>query len=153
MTQAATYPTIIQGGMGVGISNWVLANAVARSGHLGVVSGTVVDHVMVRRLADGDEGGHVRRAMESFPFPDVVTQALERYFNPDGRKEGEPYPNLPVFRQKMKTARLQLTALANFVEVWLAKEGHDGLVGVNLLTKVQMPNLASLYGAMLADVD
>jgi NAD(P)H-dependent flavin oxidoreductase YrpB (nitropropane dioxygenase family) len=43
--------------------------------------------------------------------------------------------------------------LANFVEVWLAKEGHQGLVGINLLTKVQMPNLASLYGAMLAGVD
>ena len=43
--------------------------------------------------------------------------------------------------------------LANFVEVWLAKEGHDGVVGINLLTKVQMPNLASLYGAMLAGVD
>lgn len=91
--------------------------------------------------------------MESFPFPEVVTQVLEHYFKPDGRKEDEPYPNLPMFRQKMKKARLQLTALANFVEVTLAKEGHDGLVGVNLLTKVQMPNLASIYGAMLADVD
>jgi nitronate monooxygenase len=39
------------------------------------------------------------------------------------------------------------------VEVWLAKEGHDGVVGINLLTKVQMPNLATLYGAMLAGVD
>jgi len=139
--------------MGVGISNWVLANAVAREGYLGVVSGTVVDHVMVRRLADGDEGGHVRRAMESFPFPEVVSQVLERYFKPGGRADGEPYPNLPMFRQKMKKARLQVTALANFVEVTLAKEGHDGVVGVNLLTKVQMPNLASLYGAMLAEVD
>ncbi len=144
---------IIQGGMGVGISDWVLARAVSRAGHLGVVSGTVVDHVMIRRLSDGDPGGHVRRAMAAFPFPDVVAGVLERYFNPDGRTDGEPYPSLPMFRQKMKRARLQITALANFVEVWLAKEGHDGQVGVNLLTKVQMPNLASLYGAMLAEVD
>jgi NAD(P)H-dependent flavin oxidoreductase YrpB (nitropropane dioxygenase family) len=43
--------------------------------------------------------------------------------------------------------------LANFVEVFLAKEGHGGVVGINLLTKVQMPNIASLYGAMLAGVD
>jgi nitronate monooxygenase len=43
--------------------------------------------------------------------------------------------------------------LANFVEVYLAKEGHGNPVGINLLTKVQMPNLASLYGAMLAGVD
>jgi NAD(P)H-dependent flavin oxidoreductase YrpB (nitropropane dioxygenase family) len=139
--------------MGVGISNWVLARAVSRAGHLGVVSGTVVDHVMVRRLADGDEGGHVRRAMEAFPFPEVVSQVLERYFRPGGRAEGEPYPSLPMFRQRMKQARLQLTVLANFVEVHLAKEGHGGQVGINLLTKVQMPNLASLYGAMLANVD
>ena len=43
--------------------------------------------------------------------------------------------------------------LAAFVEVSLAKEGHSGPIGINLLTKVQMPNLAMLYGAMLADVD
>lgn len=153
MSHTAALPAIIQGGMGVGISNWVLARAVSRAGHLGVVSGTVVDHVMVRRLADGDEGGHVRRAMEAFPFPEVVAQVLERYFKPHGREEGEPYPNLPMFRQTMKKARLQLTVLANFVEVRLAKEGHEGQVGINLLTKVQMPNLASLYGAMLANVD
>lgn len=153
MSHAAALPKIIQGGMGVGISNWVLARAVSRAGHLGVVSGTVVDHVMVRRLADGDEGGHVRRAMEAFPFPEVVSQVLDRYFKPHGRDEGEPYPNLPMFRQTMKRARLQLTVLANFVEVQLAKEGHGGQVGINLLTKVQMPNLASLYGAMLANVD
>ena len=46
-----------------------------------------------------------------------------------------------------------LLVLANFVEVYLAKEGHDGLVGVNLLTKIQAPTIPSLYGAMLAGVD
>jgi NAD(P)H-dependent flavin oxidoreductase YrpB (nitropropane dioxygenase family) len=30
-------PTIIQGGMGVAVSGWELANAVSRSGELGVV--------------------------------------------------------------------------------------------------------------------
>src|SRR5690606_17836489 len=47
----------------------------------------------------------------------------------------------------------QNTVMANFVEVWLAKEGHQNPVGMNLLEKVQMPNMASLYGAMLAGVD
>jgi NAD(P)H-dependent flavin oxidoreductase YrpB (nitropropane dioxygenase family) len=37
--------------------------------------------------------------------------------------------------------------------VALAKQGHSGRVGINLLTKVQIPTLATLYGAMLADVD
>src|SRR5690606_12727746 len=47
----------------------------------------------------------------------------------------------------------QVTVLANFVEVHLAKEGHQGQVGINFLTKIQMPTLASLYGAILAGVD
>ena len=46
-----------------------------------------------------------------------------------------------------------LLIAANFVEVFLAKEGHDGVVGLNLLEKVQAPTLPSLYGAMLAGVD
>jgi nitronate monooxygenase len=50
-------------------------------------------------------------------------------------------------------ALTELTIAANFVEVFLAKEGHDGRVGVNLLEKVQLPTLPSLYGAMLAGVD
>jgi NAD(P)H-dependent flavin oxidoreductase YrpB (nitropropane dioxygenase family) len=58
-----------------------------------------------------------------------------------------------MYKQVVSRVRHQLTMLANFCEVWLAKEGHDGKVGINLLTKVQMPNLGSLYGAMLAGVD
>ena len=58
-----------------------------------------------------------------------------------------------MYKQVVSTARQQVTMLANFVEVFLAKEGHDGVVGINLLTKVQLPNLASLCGAMLAGVD
>ncbi len=146
-------PSIIQGGMGVGVSNWKLANAVASLRQLGVVSGTVIDSVLVRRLQDGDPGGAVRRAMEHFPMPNVSAEALRRYFRPEGREPGEPYAMLPMCQQVMSQAREQLAMLASFVEVHLAKEGHDGLVGVNLLTKVQIPNLALLYGAMLAGVD
>ena len=47
----------------------------------------------------------------------------------------------------------QLSVLANFAEVFLAKEGHSGPVGINLLHKIQLPNMSSLYGAMLAGVD
>jgi nitronate monooxygenase len=43
--------------------------------------------------------------------------------------------------------------VANFVEVFLAKEGHTGLVGINFLEKIQLPTLPSLFGAMLAGVD
>ncbi len=146
-------PRIIQGGMGIGVSGWQLARAVSRLGHLGVVSGTAVDTVMIRRLQDGDVGGDVRRAMRAFPIPGVADRVLQRFYIPDGERGAAPYKLLPVYRKTVTLARQQTTMLANFVEVWLAKEGHAGVVGINLLTKVQMPNLASLYGAMLAGVD
>ena len=150
---AAGHPLIIQGGMGIGVSGWTLARAVSRLGHLGVVSGTAVDTVMIRRLQDGDEGGHVRRAMREFPIPDVCEHLLRRYYLAPGRRGNTPYKALPMFRKSVTIAREQVAMIANFVEVWLAKDGHDGIVGINLLTKVQMPNLPSLYGAMIAGVD
>ncbi|MEO7363610.1 MAG: nitronate monooxygenase [Gemmatimonadaceae bacterium] len=153
MITAGTLPLIIQGGMGVGVSGWRLARAVSVTGQLGVVSGTALDTTLVRRLQDGDPGGHLRRAMDAFPLPHVAATALRLYFREDGRKSDEPYKLIPMPRQGASIARQQLTVLANFVEVFLAKEGHDGVVGINLLTKLQLPNLASLYGAMLAGVD
>lgn len=146
-------PGIIQGGMGIGVSNWHLARAVSLRGHLGVVSGTAIDSLFIRRLQDGDIGGHLRRAMEHFPLPEVSAEALRKYFLPEGRPAGTPYRMLTMYRQGASRAREQLNMLASFVEVWLAREGHSGLVGINLLTKVQLPNLAALYGAMLAGVD
>ena len=139
--------------MGVAVSSWRLANAVSRAGQLGVVSGSMLDTVIVRRLQDGDPGGHVRRAAEHFPIPDAADRILTRYYRPRGRPAGTPYQLLPMYRRRVSAARERVTMLANFVEVWLAKEGHSGAVGINLLTKVQLPNLASLYGAMLAGVD
>ncbi len=153
MTTGAVLPRIIQGGMGVAVSNWKLARAVSLVGQLGVISGTVLDTVLVRRLQDGDPGGDMRRAMDRFPIPGVAAAALSRYFLAEGRRPDQPYKLLPMYKQRVSTARQQLTMLANFVEVYLAKEGHGNPVGINLLTKVQMPNLASLYGAMLAGVD
>ena len=153
MSLALSLPPLIQGGMGVGVSNWTLANAVARCGQLGVVSGTVLDTLLVRRLAAGDPCGAMRRAMARFPVPGVAEEVLRRYFRPDGLAAGEPYPLLPMWRQTVTRFRQQVAMLAAFVEVTLAKEGHDRPIGLNLLTKVQLPNLATLYGAMLARVD
>ncbi len=146
-------PLVIQGGMGVGVSGWRLANAVSRLGELGVVSGTGLDTLFVRRLQDGDVGGHLRRAMESFPLPKVAADVLTRYFRPEGRRPGAAYRPLAMYEQAVDKLRQQITVLANYVEVFLAKENHGGPVGINLLTKIQLPNLASLYGAMLAGVD
>ena len=55
MTFLTSPPRVIQGGMGVAVSDWRLANAVSRAGQLGVVSGSMLDTVFVRRLQDGDQ--------------------------------------------------------------------------------------------------
>lgn len=139
--------------MGIGVSDWVLARAVSLRGQMGVVSGTCIDSLFVRRLQDGDPGGHMRRAMGAFPMPEVSASALKEYFLPDGLEDGASYKLLSMWRQTVSKAREQITMLASFAEVYLAKEGHDGPIGINLLTKVEMPNLATLYGAMMAGVD
>lgn len=153
MTDAVVIPPIIQGGMGFGISDWRLARAVSRRGQLGVVSGTALELLMVRRLQDGDPGGHMRRAMAAFPIPGVADDVLQRYFFPEGREPGVPYKMLPAYKQVMSRSRQLVSVLATFVEVSLAKEGHAGPVGMNLLTKIQISTLEALYGAMLAGVD
>lgn len=144
---------IIQGGMGVAISDWNLARSVSMQGQLGVVSGTGIHLVMIGRLMDGDLDGHVRRALSNFPFQEPVQRILDKYFNPDKKKLGPPYKRPPMWTLKPTKELNELTVISNFVEVFLAKEGHQNPVGINLLEKLQMPTMASLYGAMLAGVD
>ncbi len=146
-------PMIIQGGMGVAISNWRLAKVVSQLGQLGVVSGTGVSRVLASRLMDGDLAGDIRRELEHFPVPEPIQTILSRYYIPGGKAPAEPYKSSPAYTLRPPMFLDQLTAIANYVEVFLAREGHAGLIGINLLEKVQMPNLASLYGAMLAGVD
>ncbi len=146
-------PTIIQGGMGVAVSSWQLARAVSQTGQLGVVAGTALDTVVARRLQDGDVGGHVRRALEHFPVLPMAHRVLRRYFRPKGRAKSEPYSLVPKLGLHPSTAALELSIVANFAEVWLAKENHDGLIGINYLEKIQMATPSAVYGAMLADVD
>ncbi len=145
-------PKIIQGGMGVGVSNWRLANAVSRFGQLGVVSGTALDSIFVRRLADGDKGGHIRRGLDAFPFPAMARRIWQEYFVDGGKPSGSAYPALPMHRHAEPRKLVELSIVANFVEVFLAREGHKNPVGINFLEKVQLPHLASIYGAMLAGV-
>jgi len=146
--------SIIQGGMGVGVSDWKLANAVSRRGHLGVVSGTGLAVVLARRLQLGDLGGHIRRAMEHFPIAGVAQRVLKEFFIPgNGKAPDKPFRHTRGPELHEARPATDLTVLANFVEVFLAKEGHAGKVGVNYLEKIQIPTLASFFGAMLAGVD
>ncbi len=139
--------------MGVAVSDWRLARAVGALGQLGVVSGTALDFVHARRLGDGDIGGHLRRAYAAFPVPAIAKRVLDRWFMPDGRSPGAPYRSVPMGRVEPTRVLDELTVLANFAEVWLAKAGHEGPIGINFLEKVQLPTPAAVYGALLAGVD
>ena len=144
---------IIQGGMGVGISNWRLARAVSALGQLGVVSGTALDQVLARRLQTGDPGGHMRRALDAFPVPELAAAIRDRYYIPDGKARREAFQTVPMPGATPSVEWQALVMVANFVEVFLAREGHGHPVGINYLEKIQTPHLPSIYGAMLAGVD
>jgi nitronate monooxygenase len=166
--------------MGVGVSSWTLAREVSSLGQLGVVSGTALDTVLVRRLALGDPGGHMRRAIAEFPFRAFAQRTVQRYFRPadsmrgdtgtdavdaggtlqspeaasaEKERAGRRFPYLALPRVSVARERAMLMMLANFVEVRLAKSDHGGVVGINYLHKIQLPLLPSLYGALLAGVD
>ena len=146
-------PVLIQGGMGAGVSDWLLARTVSRSGQMGVVSGTGLDALFLRRLQDGDPGGHMRRALAAFPIPGVAERIVDTYFREGGKGPHERYKAQPMARVDPSKKLLENMVVGNFAEVYLAKEGHDGLVGINYLEKIQTPHLPSIYGAMLAGVD
>jgi NAD(P)H-dependent flavin oxidoreductase YrpB (nitropropane dioxygenase family) len=145
------HPKLIQGGMGIAVSNWILAREVALRGQLGVISGTALDGVLARRLQDGDPGGHMRRALKAFPFQEAAKRILDKYFVSGGT--GRKYAQVPLFSINNNDRLNELTVAANFTETYLAKEGHNGPVGVNYLAKVQLPTLSSIYGALLAGID
>lgn len=146
------HPTVIQGGMGVAVSSWWMARSVSMAGELGVVSGTALDCVLARVLQDGDEGGHARRALAHFPDQEMAQRCLTTYFREGGRG-GKPYRPNPTITVDPSRPAIELNVLGNFVEVWLAKEGHDGIVGINFLEKIQMATPIAALGAILADVD
>jgi NAD(P)H-dependent flavin oxidoreductase YrpB (nitropropane dioxygenase family) len=147
-----TVPWLIQGGMGIAISGWPLARAVSSAGQLGVVSGTAIDNVFVRRLQDLGVNDELQRALDLFPAQRVVEDIAGRYGSL--RRTGStPYRSLVALTARSTGRSIDAIVLASFVEVTLAKMGHRGVVGVNLLTKVQIPTAAALCGAILAGVD
>ncbi|MEJ2511682.1 MAG: nitronate monooxygenase [Anaerolineales bacterium] len=171
---------LIQGGMGVYISNWRLAQAVAKERPgitAGTVSGTGLDIVYVRLLQLGDPGGHVRRALQAFDTlfgVDIGKKIRDRYFIKGGKAPENRFKNSPqhIVRpqsggimipppgQEQKSIALtldqdvvELLIVTGFAEVWLAKQGHQGKIFINFLKKVELPLIYTLYGAMLARVD
>lgn len=139
--------------MGVAVSSSCLARAVATRGQLGVVSSSALDAVLVRKLQLGDPTGEIAEAFAAFPIAEIAGRVWDRYFVAGGIPKGKAFKSKPLPSISPSGFLNELIVLANFAEVWLAKKGHSGLIGINLLEKIQLPTLPSLYGAMLAGVD
>jgi nitronate monooxygenase len=171
---------LIQGGMGVYVSNWRLAKAVAMASPgqtAGTVSGTALDVVYVRLLQLGDPGGHVRRALAAFDstFGTALGRTIcDRYFIAGGKAPDAHFKSAPmhlVHAQhelppvhglasdptsvplQLAEDVVELLIATGFAEVWLAKEGHRGNIFINFLNKIELPLIYVMYGAMLAGVD
>jgi NAD(P)H-dependent flavin oxidoreductase YrpB (nitropropane dioxygenase family) len=138
--------------MGVAVSHWPLARAVASAGQLGVVSGVGIDTVFVRRLQDRGVDDELQSVLDRFPCPSVVEEVVAK-FGTTRRPEWKQYRGVPMLSHRTVQSSQDLNVLAAYAEVAQAKAGHDGLVGINLLTKVQIPTVPILFGAMLAGVD
>lgn len=147
------WPLIIQGGMGAGVSHWKLARAVAQTGQLGVVSGTALDTLLMRRLQQGDPDGKIRHALEAFPFPAIRERILNQYLNREWKGERKRFQLGPMPSHASPQSWIETVVAAHFCEIFLAKEGLEGKVGLNLMEKLQVPTLPSLFGAMMAGVD
>ncbi len=145
-------PWLIQGGMGIAVSDWRLARSVSTAGQLGVVSGTAIDAVFARRLQKFGVDDALRSVLDRFPIRSIVDDVV-RQFTTVRRRANTPYQNLLMLTHRSKRRSTDLLVLAAFAEVAMAKAGHSGIVGINLLTKVQIPTVALLCGAMLAGVD
>lgn len=165
-------PIVISGGMGVRISWWRLARIVSMMQGLGVVSGTALEVVHARTLQDGDADGELRRAYAELArrcpaLAEPLGRLVAKFHIEGGRAAAAPYKPVPVWKlEPIEEARdgantfwepsreLQvLTIAANFAEVWLAKQGHSGKVGINYLRKIERPLPWAIYGALLAEVD
>ncbi len=170
---------LIQGGMGVYVSNWRLARAVAaeRPGAtVGTVSGTALDVVYVRLLQLGDPGGHARRALVALDtqcHTSIGSRICERYYIPGGKAPEARFRSSPMqlvhaadgsllrkvpegagpVHLSLSEEAVELLIATGFAEVWLAKEGHSGNIFINFLNKIELPLIYTMYGAMLAGVN
>src|SRR6266566_1213186 len=100
--------------MGAAVSNWRLAQAVSRTGQLGVVSGTALDQVLARRLQDGDPGGHMRRGMDAFPFPKMAERVRNAYFIEGGKQPDQGYKKPLLHVKDGPRELIELCMVANF---------------------------------------
>ena len=147
------HPELIQGGMGVGVSGWRLARAVAAAGGLGVVSGTALDVQLARRLQLGDLAGDLRRSLARFPYPELVERVIRSATScPAASPPARASPRsraTPSSRAAISCGSMSWRASSRSTS---RARVTTAAVGINLLQKIVLPTLPTLYGALLAGV-
>ena len=83
----------------------------------------------------------------------VIIFLLDRFFIEGGKQESTSYLDVPKLSFNPTPFAQKVLVAANFVEVTLAKRNTTGLIGINFLEKIQLATPASVFGAILADVD
>ena len=144
---------VIQGGMAVNISDWVLAALVSKNGGLGTVSGVANAIILANTLQKGDPGGHFRRALESFPYQKIAKMILDEYFVEGGIQKGASYKKVEMITMNPSKLLIALDVCGTYSIVWLAKDEHTNPISINFMEKIQMCHVYSIVGAMLANVD
>jgi NAD(P)H-dependent flavin oxidoreductase YrpB (nitropropane dioxygenase family) len=141
-------PELIQAGMGAHVSCARLANVTSRLGALGVVSSVGLRHIVPQQVRDGH--ADTIALARTFPVARYVEELLS--YAPGGKRHTRAIPIDVPDAVKGGLAR-RLSAISAYVEVMRAKNGHRGLVGINVMWKCALTVLPSIYGALLAGVD
>ncbi len=141
-------PALIQAGMGANISSAHLANCTSRLGALGVVSGVGLRHVVITQIRQGDTAA--LKIAETFPVRSYYEELLS--YAPGGAKADRAIPVDVPDSEKARTPR-RLSAICAYIEVMRARQGHNGVIGINVMWKLAVTALPTIYGAMLAGVD
>ena len=154
MTDPVTHPKVVFAALGIHASPpWEYARAAAKLGQIGVVSGAAYHYIFARILQRGDLDGHYRRAIKTFPDREMAERVFERYYVPGGISPTQRYMFVEQPSLFPSDDMIELIIVANYCQVWVAKDGHDGLIGINFLEKMQIQLIYGIYGALLADVN
>lgn len=141
------FPRLFQAGMGAGVSRYWLSRKAARLGALGIVSSVGLRTIIVEAVRRGDK--QVIAMAKTFPFAQHRDELLS--FASGGFRHRRAVPQDGYGDVGKLAARL--TVISTFIEVSLAKKGHHGKIGINVMWKLSTSVLPTILGALLAGVD
>ena len=150
-----SHPLIIQGGMGAGVSDWRLACAV--SGKPASLAWSQApprmrasSHAACKRATP--DGRHAPRSGALSSIRGARRTRSHKLFHARFWRSHSASANHSIWPRPCPHSNsgpdlVALTVLANFVEVFLAKEGHNEPVGINFLGENPVPHsLPSIFG-------